>query len=264
MAATDPPPFTRSYFQFRQASSPSYCNENLPRNAYGYLLSRHTGGRLLPKKGQELDMDMREDLRKRLMAITVAVTFVCVWTGLPRLAAAGVVRVEGTAVVFKAGNNEANTLVINARGSAFNPATGQFVPGFTVSDSTAPINGGPGCQTFVGAVVCDIVQASFISLDLGDKNDVVSQQEREPGDAVPMRVKGGTGNDTLTGSPRGDDLDGQLGDDTITGGGGSDSISGGAGKDTINALDGQRDTINCGFGRDTVTADASDTKRFCN
>jgi hypothetical protein len=39
---------------------------------------------------------------------------------------------------------------------------------------------------------------------------------------------------------------------------------GGAGKDTLNALDGQQDTINCGLGRDTVTADASDTKRLCN
>jgi Ca2+-binding RTX toxin-like protein len=206
---------------------------------------------------------MREDLRS-LMAITVAVTFVGAWIGTPRLASAGIVRVEGSAVVYKAGNNEANTVVINARGSAFNQATGQFVQGFTVSDSTASIFGGPGCQVFTGTAVCNIAQASFISLDLGDKNDRVSQQEREPGDAVPMRVKGGTGNDTLTGSTRGDTLDGELGDDTITGGNGSDSILGGAGKDTLNALDGQQDTVNCGLGRDTVTADASDTKKLCN
>lgn len=213
--------------------------------------------------------------------IAVAVALGCAWMGISRPAAAGTVRVEGSAVIFKAGNNEANHVLINARGGALNPATGQFVQGFTVSDS-APITGGPGCQKFVGTVVCDIANASFISLDLGDKDDTVSQQEGEPGDAVPMRVKGGAGNDTLTGSSRGDDLDGELGDDTIDGGGGndvlegglgvdtitggsgSDAISGGAGKDVLNARDGERDTINCGLGRDTVTADASDTKKRCN
>lgn len=225
---------------------------------------------------------MRQDLRNSLVAITVAVTLGCSWIGGPPLASAGVVRVEGSAVVFKAGNNEVNTVVINARGAALNPATGQFVPGFTVSDSTATIIVGPGCQAFLGTAVCDIANASFISLDLGDKNDRVSQQEQGPGDAVPMRVKGGVGNDNLTGSTRGDDLDGELGDDTIdggagndvlaggigsdtiTGGNGSDSISGGAGKDTLNDRDGENDTINCGLGRDAVTADASDTKKRCN
>lgn len=224
---------------------------------------------------------MRQDLRSSLKGITVAVTLGCAWIGIPRVAAAGVVRVEGSVVIFKAGNNEVNQVVINARGSAFNPATGLPVSGFTVSDS-APISAGPGCQKLVGAVVCDITNASLISLDLGDKDDRVSQQEREPGDAVPMRVKGGAGVDTLTGSSRGDNLDGELGDDiidggngndvlegglgsdTITGGSGSDSISGGAGKDTINARDGEKDTINCGLNRDTVNADASDTKKRCN
>lgn len=225
---------------------------------------------------------MRQDLRSSLVTITVTVTLGLTWIGIPRLASAGVVHVEGSAVIFKAGNNEANTVVVNSRGAAFNPATGQFVQGFTVSDSTAPISAGPGCQALTGGVVCDVANASFISLDLGDMNDRVSQEEREPGDAVPMRVKGGSGTDHLTGGPRGDTLDGELGDDTldggagndvleggagvdtITGGSGSDSISAGLGKDTINARDSETDTINCGLGRDVVTADASDAKRLCN
>jgi Ca2+-binding RTX toxin-like protein len=206
---------------------------------------------------------MRKDLRNSLMA-TVTATLVCAWVGVPCPAMAGVVRVQGSAVVFKAGNNEVNTVVINSRGSAFNPATGQFVQGFSVSDSTATISVGPGCQAFLGKAVCNIANASFISLDLGDKNDSVRQEEREPGDAVPMRVHGGTGDDKLTGSTRGDDLDGGTGSDTIVGGAGSDSISGNAGTDTLNALDGEHDTINCGLGRDVVTADASDTKTRCN
>jgi len=221
-------------------------------------------------------------MRQGLRILTVAVALGCAWIGISQPAVAGTVHVEGSVVVFKAGNNEVNTVSINARGSGFNQATGQFVQGFAVSDSSAPISAGPGCQVFTGTAVCNVSNASFISVDLGDKDDTVSQQEGEPGDAVPMRVKGGAGNDTLTGSSRGDDLDGELGDDTInggagndvlegglgvdtiTGGAGSDSISGGAGKDVLNARDGEHDTINCGLGRDTVNADASDTKKRCN
>ncbi|HWN44649.1 MAG TPA: hypothetical protein VNW71_20665 [Thermoanaerobaculia bacterium] len=223
---------------------------------------------------------MRRDFSFRVLIVAAALCSAVL--GIPRLAAAGVVRVEGSAVVFKAGNNEVNTVVVNARGSAFDPATGQTVQGFTVKDSTASIFSGPGCRILVGTAVCTIASVSFVELDLGDKNDRVSQEEREPGDAVPMRVKGGTGNDILTGGPRGDNLDGELDDDTINGGDGNDvlvggagtdtlvggrgadSISAGLGKDTINTQDGQQDSINCGLGNDVVTADAADTKKRCN
>jgi hypothetical protein len=38
---------------------------------------------------------------------------------------------------------------------------------------------------------------------------------------------------------------------------------GGAGNDTINVRDGQRDVVNCGPGRDNVTADEVDVVRNC-
>ncbi|MDQ6749388.1 MAG: hypothetical protein M3Z33_01325 [Actinomycetota bacterium] len=44
----------------------------------------------------------------------------------------------------------------------------------------------------------------------------------------------------------------------ITGGYGRDRIFGGPGKDTIYARDGQRDSIDCGSGNDTVAADKID------
>jgi Ca2+-binding RTX toxin-like protein len=222
-------------------------------------------------------MSLRNDPRSSLVAFTLA----CACWVLPVPASAGVVRVEGTAVVFKAGNNEVNNVSINARGSALDPATGQQVQGFLVSDSARIITG-PGCRKVGTSAICDITNATFISLDLGDKNDSVSQTEREPGDAVAMRVKGGPGSDTLKGGSRGDDLDGELGDDTIdggpgndvltgglgtdtiTGGSGADTISAGAGKDTIRAQDGERDSINCGLGNDSVTSDLSDTKKRCD
>ena len=101
-------------------------------------------------------------------------------------------------------------------------------------------------------------------------------QATNPGD-----ISGGNGNDDLNGAdgsekldggPGDDHLDGGFGDDVITGGPGRDRISGDLaggdcgplwckypyGNDTINAQDGEVDTILCGFGTDTVTADAID------
>jgi hypothetical protein len=40
-------------------------------------------------------------------------------------------------------------------------------------------------------------------------------------------------------------------------------VHAGAGNDTIDARDGQRDVIDCGSGRDSVTADANDRLVSC-
>ncbi len=97
----------------------------------------------------------------------------------------------------------------------------------------------------------------------------------------PSTIRGAGGNDTLRGSdgaetldggPGNDDVDGGMGDDTITGGPGRDSIAGDRrggdcgpvwcklpfGNDTIDARDGEVDSVSCGFGEDTVYADAID------
>lgn len=97
----------------------------------------------------------------------------------------------------------------------------------------------------------------------------------------PGEMQGGLGNDDLNGAdgsekidggPGDDHLDGGFGDDVITGGPGKDRISGDLaggdcgplwcklpyGNDTIYAQDGEVDSIACGWGTDTVYADASD------
>jgi Ca2+-binding RTX toxin-like protein len=224
---------------------------------------------------------MRRGVRSLSRLTLAAVLGAAAMGSLPLPAVAGVVRVEGSTVVFTAGNNEVNTVVVNPRGAGFDQAGGQAVRGFAVSDSTARISAGPGCRTFPGTVICDIASPTAVVLDLGDKNDKVSQQEGEPGDVVSMRVKGGPGNDVLTGGSLGDTLDGDIGDDTIqggrgndllvggagidtiTGGNGRDTIEAGLGKDIINAQDGEPDAINCGLGDDQVTADAADSQQRC-
>jgi Ca2+-binding RTX toxin-like protein len=71
------------------------------------------------------------------------------------------------------------------------------------------------------------------------------------------------GNDTLLGGAGNDRIEGGPGNDVITGGGGADRLLGGPGSDTINAADGERDTIDCGGGRDRASADSFDVVKNC-
>jgi Ca2+-binding RTX toxin-like protein len=99
------------------------------------------------------------------------------------------------------------------------------------------------------------------------------------GDPITVRAAGG--NDTIHSGDGADVVDGGAGDDQIDAGFGDDVITGGAGRDTIFAdrrggdcgplwckhpygndtvdiRDGEADSLTCGFGDDTVKADAGD------
>jgi Tol biopolymer transport system component len=71
-------------------------------------------------------------------------------------------------------------------------------------------------------------------------------------------LNGFGGNDTLNGGLGNDRLFGGAGNDHLIGGPGLDLLNGGAGNDTIDSRDGQRDTVDCGAGHDTVHADKHD------
>ena len=51
--------------------------------------------------------------------------------------------------------------------------------------------------------------------------------------------------------------------DNVTGGRGNDLISSGKGNDLIRSLDGTRDAVRCGSGRDRVKADGIDKLKGC-
>ncbi len=72
------------------------------------------------------------------------------------------------------------------------------------------------------------------------------------------RIRGLAGGDRLFGYGGNDVLDGGLGPDLLVGGKGRDIVRGGQGNDRINARDGERDSISCGAGRDTVVRDPID------
>ena len=86
--------------------------------------------------------------------------------------------------------------------------------------------------------------------------------------AGALGVVGSTRADRLFGTPRADMLTGKAGGDLLVGRGGGDLLLAGAGRDRVSAgpgadlvsveYDGARDSVACGLGRDTVTADPLD------
>ena len=87
------------------------------------------------------------------------------------------------------------------------------------------------------------------------------------------KLFGGDGNDTLTGAAGADRLVGGSGNDKLSGGtdadrlvggGGKNQYAGGDGNDRIDAVNGNRETIDCGPGiRDRATVDKQDKVKRC-
>jgi len=121
---------------------------------------------------------------------------------------------------------------------------GGATPGLAV-DTVENVTGGDGSDKVVGdGAVNDIVGgAGNDRLSGGDNGDQLSG-----GSGVNV-LRGGAGDDALQAGGEGD---------TLVGGSGADTIAGGAGDDDISAADGVADTISCGDGFDTVSADPSD------
>jgi Ca2+-binding RTX toxin-like protein len=196
-----------------------------------------------------------------------ALVFLFVVTAVP--AFGGTVSINGDAIVFEAGSDQENVLIVNGRGAAFDPNTGQFVTGVTIQDLNQTPTALAPCRALVGAVVCEVTGISRAVIHLGNKNDSVRLDFNGEGPLLRMNVDGGLGDDTINGGPAADTLDGGAGTDTINGGGGDDFITGGLGLDTINGGpgrdhlfgnaggdiihgDGDNDEIDGGVGDDTI------------
>jgi hypothetical protein len=84
----------------------------------------------------------------------------------------------------------------------------------------------------------------------GDGNDLLCGRtgaDRLDGEGTDDLLEGGRGKDRLAGGP-GDD-------DTLNGDIDADRSYGGAGGDRLTAVDGRRDTVDCGLGRGAAIAD---------
>jgi hypothetical protein len=119
--------------------------------------------------------------------------------------------------------------------------------------------GGDGGDLLKGNGADDCLEggAGADVLDGGDGND------RIDGASGNDRLIGGKGDDKLTAGKGNDRLTGGAGNDTISPGAGRDTVDAGAGNDTNNAVDGVRETIECGPGKDTVRADRRDHLKHC-
>jgi RTX calcium-binding nonapeptide repeat (4 copies) len=157
-----------------------------------------------------------------------------------------------------------------------------------------------GCQVQGGSgpLRCPVPgsHAPVLDIDLGDGDDTAAihllGRVVAPSDDPPrLRVLGGAGKDTLSGSAgslswaqgwsgglhllggpgadrlRGgsgfDDLRGGPGADSLAGGRGVDVVDGGPGSDRIRSADGASDGIGCGAGRDRARLDGLDRAGGC-
>jgi hypothetical protein len=172
------------------------------------------------------------------------------------------------------------------------PVIGQTVLGTFAGDH---MFGGPKRDTFLagagddclfGNEGNDVLRAGDGNdrLDGGTGEDVLSGEagdDRLAGAAGEDGLAGGTGDDRLAGDVGRDVLRGEAGSDRLAGGLGRDvlrgeagadrlaggprrdRLEGGAGADLLNAIDGERDLVRCGPGRDRARVDAVDSVTRC-
>ncbi|HEV2723183.1 MAG TPA: IPT/TIG domain-containing protein, partial [Thermoleophilaceae bacterium] len=116
------------------------------------------------------------------------------------------------------------------------------------------LDGGRGNDRVVGDAGRDTLLGSFGN----DRLLGVSGRDLISGSRGRDRISGGSGNDRISGGSSADRIAGGSGGDRISGNSGGDRISGNSGSDRIISLDGVRDRVNCGTGRDRVLADRRD------
>ena len=124
------------------------------------------------------------------------------------------------------------------------------------------LNGGDGNDTMLVGFLED-VSGTLVVVNGEDGDDTLSAAGVRIGD-VRLRLDGGDGADTLTGSLDADTLWGGLGDDRVDGDRGDDTIVGGEGDDDLDGQDdddliignGGNDTIDGGEGDDSLSGNA--------
>jgi Ca2+-binding RTX toxin-like protein len=194
-------------------------------------------------------------------------------------AQAGTVAARGSTVTYRAAAGEANRITVTgAPGSvtvrdASAPVTGctavtanearcdgafrrvslslgDGADRATASGIAVSMNGGGGADRLTGGAQDDTLTGSA-------GNDVLS------GGAGDDLLLGDVGNDKLLGGAGRDELDGDFGNDTLVGGPARDRFFGFVGRDHIDAVDGVKETIDCGVDDDSARVDLRDRIQFC-
>jgi Ca2+-binding RTX toxin-like protein len=129
------------------------------------------------------------------------------------------------------------------------------------------LDGGPGTDSISGGDGHDTVTYEeraaplIVTLDGAANDGEAGENDVVAGDIED--VIGGTGDDTITGSPDANEIDGGDGGDVIDGGGGRDLIDAGSGNDRVTSRDGIQESIDCGEGNDLAVTDEFDIAANC-
>ena len=127
------------------------------------------------------------------------------------------------------------------------------------------LQGGAGADLLHGDAGSDLAvypRSAPLSLSIGNGANDGESGELDDIQADVERLRGGSGNDTLTGDGGPNIIHGAAGNDQITGNAGDDVLYGMAGDDTIDGLDGPTytDRLSCGTENDTTTSDTPDVR----
>ncbi|MDQ1655108.1 MAG: hypothetical protein QOD41_191 [Cryptosporangiaceae bacterium] len=198
-----------------------------------------------------------------LAVVSVAAVAVSGVGSASAAAKSGTVTVQGSQIVFTAGDGTVNHLAVRSSGPN----------GIELEDTGADLvlsePFGSCTQDQIRIVYCPVNSSSSVRANLGDGNDSYNSL------FTPIRaeVYGSDGDDTFYGSPAsdffrggpgddiaygsaGDDwLDGESGTDTLYGNDGSDTIWGGGGNDTTDGGPGN-DQLHGGLGDDVINGDS--------
>ncbi|HEV8268741.1 MAG TPA: calcium-binding protein [Thermoanaerobaculia bacterium] len=148
-----------------------------------------------------------------------------------------------------AAGNEAFALTGQGAGFRFTRDVGGIVMDATEVEEVRLNTLGGNDSATVGDLT-GVANLNTITFFMGDGDDTANASA-EANPAIAFLVNGGTGNDTLTGSPNSDTIAGGEGNDTIVGLSGVDLMDGGAGDDTITGGPGNEPNQNGGDGDDT-------------
>ncbi|MEU4692351.1 calcium-binding protein [Actinoplanes sp. NPDC023714] len=194
--------------------------------------------------------------RAGLTALTVIAAGLC--AAPAQAASTGVVTVvETTKVRYKAAKGKQNRVVVTRSGNTI-----------TVDDRVA-LRAGKGCKKVKNdktKVRCTTKKPpTRVRVYTYDRNDVIVNKT-----GLGATIDGGTGNDKITGGPKGDTLRGDRGRDQIWGSGGNDTIDGGYDGDRISGGDGAdwiedrsgNDVVRGGNGDDYIIGSSGDDKIY--
>ena len=128
-----------------------------------------------------------------------------------------------------------------------------------IGDPCDLIADGPCANPHRGTELADTIAGTIG----GDRIDALGGKDTVRGLSGSDCLAGGAESDKLLGGEGDDRLVGGTDSDRLVGGSGKNTYSGGDGSDRINAVNGNRERVDCGPGRDVAIVDRADRVKHC-